>query len=330
MKSQTPFQIIHHEGKSRAGSGRFCIVDSRASRDFYADHEIPQFRRLPDQPETTSPFTMLRTKICVLQQRERVQEKIIYSWTRKANHQRTKKPLLFFAQYDPKGRLRDDIIPLLEAYQKHADVVFIAATPELKNNTSVLRQLQRRCAAILIRDNEGYDFGSWMTGLRFFSNEIQNCDEIIITNDSMWGPITNLNKLFNLIRECNADIISLTDDLMYSYHLQSSFLVFRNSVINSEAFQNFWSHQLVWDKKRDLVKSCEVGLSRILIQNGYRLKSLYSDQSNGNILHFQWRELIEEDDFPFLKVSLLRDNPTRQSIDGWEQIIQARNKRLFK
>ena len=80
---------------------------------------------------------------------------------------------------------------------------------ELKNNTSVLRQLQRRCAAVLIRDNEGYDFGSWMTGLRFFSNEIQNCDEIIITNDSMWGPITNLNKLFNLIRECNADIISL-------------------------------------------------------------------------------------------------------------------------
>ena len=117
---------------------------------------------------------------------------------------------------------------------------------------------------------------------------------------------------------------------MYSYHLQSSFLVFRNSVINSEAFQNFWSHQLIWDKKRDLVKSCEVGLSRILIQNGYKLKSLYSDQSNGNILHFRWRELIEEDDFPFLKVSLLRDNPTSQSIDGWERIIQARNKGLFK
>jgi hypothetical protein len=35
--------------------------------------------------------------------------------------------------------------------------------------------------------------------------------------------------------------------------------------------------------------------------------------------------LIETKNFPFLKVSLLRDNPTNQNIDAWEQVISERN-----
>ena len=169
-----------------------------------------------------------------------------------------------------------------------------------------------------------------MTGLRYCDEEIKNRNEIIITNDSLWGPITPLETLFNRIRACKADAIGLTDDLMYSYHLQSSFLVFRKSVTMSNTFAKFWSNQQIWNKKRDLVKACEVGLSTALIQEGFTLKSLYSNQSNGNILHFKWRQLIEEQDFPFLKVSLLRDNPTEQDISEWTQVIKPRNNYLCK
>ena len=38
--------------------------------------------------------------------------------------------------------------------------------------------------------------------------------------------------------------------------------------------------------------------------------------------------MIEQRGFPFLKVSLLRDNPTRQPIDTWPEVIGQRNPQL--
>jgi len=93
-------------------------------------------------------------------------------------------------------------------------------------------------------------------------------------------------------------------------------------------FQSFWDTLQIWPRKRDLVKQCEVGLPVALQKAGFRLSSLYTEEANGNILHTAWRELIEDAGFPFVKVSLLRDNPTRQPLDGWEQVIGSRNPAL--
>ena len=234
------------------------------------------------------------------------------------------------------AKAKNMIKNLIENFENHIDPkdptnncldVAIITAPE-KRTKKTIEKLKERCNVVIIRGNEGYDFGSWMTGLRFCDEAIKNRDEIIITNDSLWGPIMPLDTLFNRIRACEADAVGLTDDLMYSYHLQSSFLVFRKSVITSRTFADFWSQQQVWSKKRDLVKACEVGLSTALIKDGFNIQSLYSNQSNGNILHFKWRQLIEDQDFPFLKVSLLRDNPTEQDISEWIQVIKPRNSPL--
>ena len=61
---------------------------------------------------------------------------------------------------------------------------------------------------------------------------------------------------------------------------------------------------------------------------GLRLESLYTHNANGNVLHYDWKALIEEKAFPFIKVSLLRDNPTQQPIDDWWDVIQHRNPKL--
>ena len=58
------------------------------------------------------------------------------------------------------------------------------------------------------------------------------------------------------------------------------------------------------------------------------LESLYSKNANGNILHAEWKSLIENHDFPFIKVSLLRDNPHGVDINDWKEIIRHSNRRL--
>ena len=188
-----------------------------------------------------------------------------------------------------------------------------------------MRNLKRCCHAILIRRNEGYDFGSWMAALRWLEKDLKLVNQLILTNDSFWGPISPLDDLFEQIKSSNADIIGLTDDQMYTPHLQSAFLVFQKSVIQSSAFKNFWNQIESWPKKRDLIKRYEVGLSVLLQKAGFKTESLYTQYANGNILHTAWRELIETKNFPFLKVSLLRDNPTHQDIRPWAHVISERN-----
>ena len=71
-----------------------------------------------------------------------------------------------------------------------------------------------------------------------------------------------------------------------------------------------------------------MGLPVQLRAAGLKLESLYTHNANGNVLHYDWKHLIEQRGFPFLKVSLLRDNPTRQPIDTWPDVIGQRNPQL--
>ena len=154
--------------------------------------------------------------------------------------------------------------------------------------------------------------------------------EIILTNDSFWGPISPLKELFDRIRGSEADMIALTDNLMYFPHLSSPFTVYRKSIIQSALFWDIWDNIQVWEQKRDIVKQYEVGISSKLKGSGFKLESLYSQYANGNIFHTEWRQLIEGQNFPFIKVSLLRDNPSNKNIDGWEEIVNARNPKLSR
>jgi O-antigen biosynthesis protein len=255
---------------------------------------------------------------------------LVYSWRRPGFRTSPQRPLLLFAQFAADGRLRADILPLLKAYGRHADVVFVAATPALRNQPHVLRALQRVCAVVLVRHNQGYDFGSWMAAMRFCADDLPGCRELILTNDSFWGPVRPMQPLFDRLDANQADVVGLTDNLLYEPHLQSAFVSYRPSVLASDAFRTFWADLPQFAVKRALVKHCEVGLPVALRAEGFELASLYATNAFGNVLHFRWRSLIEEQDFPFLKVSLLRDNPTGQDVSGWIDVVSAYNPALAR
>ena len=117
---------------------------------------------------------------------------------------------------------------------------------------------------------------------------------------------------------------------MYFPHLSSPFTVYRKSILESALFWDIWDNIQVWEQKRDVVKQYEVGIPSKLKSDGFKLKSLYTQYANGNTFHTEWRQLIEDHNFPFLKVSLLRDNPTKQNIECWEEVIRARNPKLTR
>lgn len=325
--------LIHHESISRGkdlGGTRLArhAREQGLLRQHHADHYAH------GDPLTSNlllPSTaQYELRVPAVQPLGRVREQLLYSWRRPRFRARPDRPLLVFAQFGGDGQLRPDLLPLLRAYRAHADLVFVGATPALLNQPSAMRQLQRTCAVVLIRRNEGYDFGSWMCGLSFCASDLPHCRELILTNDSFHGPVQPLAPLFQRLQRCEADVVGLTDNLHYHPHLQSAFMAYRQPVLASEPFTHFWQHLQIWPSKRELVKNCEVDLSVRLREAGFALASLYSYQSNGNILHFHWKQLIEEQGFPFLKVSLLRDNPSDQAIDDWPQVVGRHNPALVR
>ena len=256
-------------------------------------------------------------------------EEILFTWRRplRANDQRI--PMIF-AQYDSNSTkpIRPDILNLLRKYRRHFYVQVVAATPALLKHQRDLTALKNVCDGLIIRRNAGYDFGSWMTGLRVCRDLIDQRQSVLLCNDSFWGPIRPLTDLINRLASSQADVIGLTDNLMYEPHLQSAFLLFRSRAVSCPAFWKFWEQIMCWNEKRSIVKNYEVGLSVLLKENGMTLESLYTKNSNGNILHAEWKSLIEEQDFPFLKVSLLRDNPHEVNIADWKDVVRRGNKRL--
>ena len=256
-------------------------------------------------------------------------EEILFTWRRPLKSNDKRIPLIF-AQYgsNPDQPIRSDLFDLLRQYRRYFYVQVVAASPSLLQHPYEISALKRVCDGLIIRRNEGYDFGSWMTGLSFCRDLIDQKQSVLLSNDSFWGPVRPLSNLINRIKNSQADVIGLTDNLMYEPHLQSAFLLFRSRAVTCPAFWEFWEGISCWNEKRSIVKNYEVGLSVLLKDQGMTLESLYSENANGNILHAEWRSLIEEQDFPFLKVSLLRDNPHNVDIADWKKIVRTGNRRL--
>ena len=61
---------------------------------------------------------------------------------------------------------------------------------------------------------------------------------------------------------------------------------------------------------------------------GFKLEALYLEGEHGNVTHTHWRELLVDNEFPFIKTELLRVNPILQDISGWEQIAQKANPKV--
>ena len=256
-------------------------------------------------------------------------EKILYTWNRSERGRHELTPLIF-AQFEenPETPIRADILDLLRQYRRHFYVQVVAATPSLLQCPRELRALKNVCDGLIIRCNEGYDYGSWMTGIRYCRQLIEQRQQLVLCNDSFWGPVHPLNDLIDRLHKCTADIIGLTDNLMYEPHLQSPFLMFNKRAISCPKFWTFWENIQCWSNKRSIVKNYEVGLPVLLQKEGMKLKSVYSANNNGNIYHAKWKSLIEDQNFPFIKRSLLKDNPHRLDISDWKSVICKSNRKL--
>lgn len=187
-----------------------------------------------------------------------------------------------FAHYDPDNRLDPHVHYFLTELSNHVDRLILVSTCELEE--AARRQLADIGAEFYLRENIGFDFGSYQYGLSQLA--LTEIDELILCNDSVYGPLRDFADVFQQMADSPADFWGITSSEEISFHLQSYFLVFRKPVLVSDAFSRFWNTLAPGADKQQIILDGEVGLSRVLLAAGFHSDQLVST------LHQPWWKRI--------------------------------------
>jgi lipopolysaccharide biosynthesis protein len=129
--------------------------------------------------------------------------------------------------------------------------------------------LTELCRQIIVRRNYGYDFGSYKDGLKHVG-DLQNTEQIILVNDSTYGPVWSLTNLLSAFTPERCDFWGVTESWQNGYHLQSYFIAFYPAAFLSSTFQDFWRDFPYISKKELSIKRGELEFTRSLLQANLR------------------------------------------------------------
>lgn len=243
--------------------------------------------------------------------------------------------LVFFAHYDRENIVAPHVLWYLHALRDAGFTIVFITTSRLPPSEW---DKVRFCAAFHERANDGgRDFSCWKDALAAF--EHLDPELLLLCNDSVYGPTSDLGRFIDRLTSDDADFYSPVGSIESARHGQSWFLLLRPAAYRHPALRGFFT-RLDGDtvlSKTQLIDELEVGLSQAMLGGGLRLHCAYEPSRAGeisarepfNAAHLLWRQLIESDTSPFLKVDLLRTNPARVSdLPAWRQVLAARSPRL--
>ena len=228
-----------------------------------------------------------------------------------------------FSHFDLDNKIDTHVINYLSALKAEGfKIVFITSNLQL-DNTSI-DAIQTICSSLIYRENKGYDFAGWALSLRLFPS-LYNADEVLMCNDSVYGPLRSLSPIFDKMNEAPCDFWGVTESLEVEWHLQSYFLVFKKTALSSSIFRQFWMAVKALSEKTELIHAYEVPMARLLANGGLRPGVLVALEDVSSVVCNPtlnpWRKTLLVGKSPFVKVQLLRDNPLSSDIDNWQKLV---------
>lgn len=212
------------------------------------------------------------------------------------------KRLCVFVFYDKEGIVDSYIEYLLNDLKKCLNYLIIAVNGEV--NDYGRKILEKYASQIVVRENRGFDAGAYKEILInvLGKEEIKKWDEIVLCNDTFYGPFVSFKDIFNKMNQKRIDFWGLNYiDNGFMSHIQSYFLVFRKDIlINGDLLE--YMEKYIHSNNRDISEVYavfEVGLFSYLKRKGYKYDT-FTFNENYNI--YSCADIcIEKFQFPILK-----------------------------
>lgn len=136
--------------------------------------------------------------------------------------------------------------------------------------------LKKVCERVIVRENSGLDFCMWQRAMAEY--DLLQFEELLLTNSSIIGPLQPLAPVWERPALAGCDFWGLTDNDEFKPHVSSFFLVFRQRVLHSERFREFWRAVLPYKEKWQVIYAYELGLSQWLHEGGFEWRAVFSQQ----------------------------------------------------
>jgi glycosyltransferase involved in cell wall biosynthesis len=236
----------------------------------------------------------------------------------------SKSTLTIFSHYDKDKLIDPYVVEYLDRLSKVSDIVFVSTSCAFSDK--VLSTIKNIVNYVIVKENMGYDFGAWRTGIMHCQDRIEHIDNLIICNDSIYGPMSDEFNPVDILRERKLDAMAVTDSFEIQYHLQSYFIAVNKSVLNSQKFKDFWLDMKIFEDKTTLILHHELGFTRMLLALGAKIGAIAPAAAIGyvNNSHMLWEKCLFDFDSNFIKIELLRDNPCEVNLDGYKEKLAAK------
>ncbi len=183
---------------------------------------------------------------------------------------------VIFASYSKSGTIADYVLYYLQGLKTLAEtIVFIADNEVLPGEEEKLRDLVTHCEC---KRHGGYDFGSYRRGYEWLESIglLDKTEEIILCNDSCYGPVTPFVPIFEEMDSRSCDFWGISESHQIKTHLQSYFLVFKKQVFASEPFRKFISSLTHQENYNDYIAKYELCLTEYLCEAGFSFSAYLS------------------------------------------------------
>ena len=180
-----------------------------------------------------------------------------------------------------KGKKSSHNFCIFSVYQpyKFPDYLYVYFDQLIKNNFNIvlvstapiqesdLKKLKNICYEIIIHPNFGFDFGSYRLGILRLLKQEPVIEELLLTNDSVFGPLHDLSPLFKMMRKTKKQVFYLVENNQITHHGTSWFIFLKKECIQSKIFFEFWKNYKPFDAKRWAIIKGEMGFSKFLMNN---------------------------------------------------------------
>lgn len=200
------------------------------------------------------------------------------------------KRIAIFQCYDKQGVIDDYIPYLLNDLKESLEKLVIVVNGGLTNEGE--KKLESLTQYVVCRENKGFDFGAWKYAMTEYLGweELAAYDELVLLNDTFFGPFYPFRKVFAKMAEREVDFWGLTQHGKvekdpfgnnpygcWPRHLQSYFLCIRREMHVSHEFKEYWEKLPLAKSFFDLVGKFETVFTRYFTDRGFRWDSLISN-----------------------------------------------------
>ncbi len=227
--------------------------------------------------------------------------------------------ICLFAGFDNDNIIQDYVVYMIKELAKISDVYYMGNG---RFSPEELFKIAPSTKMFYSQPLPMKDFGAWRYLIEKLGWEkLEQYDELILCNDSVYGPLYDLEEFFHFMERRGYDFWSVTSDYEQNFHLHSYCMAFSQDVVKNAKFHAFWQAVPFSHDPR----ICERELTPILTEQGYIGNSYIRNFTRDNVLHDPI-EMLNTHQAPFIKIKSFLPENEYTAGSGIELRYQLRTK----